>query len=83
MTYGEAVRDCRTDRGWSRAQMEIIITARFRAVNFRLSADGIKLIEYGRRDPRETTRKILGQLFPDLCTKVSHSESVEGVSVTA
>jgi len=63
--------------------MEIIITARFKAVKFTLTDDAIKLIEYGISDPRETTRKILEQLFPDLTTKLSQADSVQEVSARA
>lgn len=63
--------------------MEIIITARFKATKFTLTGDAIKLIEYGISDPRETTRRMLEQLFPELTTKLSQSESIESVSITA
>lgn len=80
MTFGEALREARTSRGWSRAQTEIIITARFKAFKFTLTDDAIKLIEYGISEPRETTRRILEQLFPELTTKISQTESIEAVS---
>ena len=65
MRYGEKLRECRVARGWSRGQLENVVLSRFQRGG--ITKDAVKAIELGVTVfPYDTTRKILGLVFPEL-----------------
>lgn len=67
MRYGEKLRECRVSKGWSRPHLESIIFNRFKDEKTGITCDTIKSIELGVSVfPRDTTRAILGRVFPEL-----------------
>ncbi len=67
MTFGEALREARVTRGWSRNRLVTAIRARLGDRTLTISQETIRDLEDGTNEsPRETTRAVLVRVLPEL-----------------
>lgn len=68
MTFGEALRDARASRGWSRSRLIIAIRARLADRTITISEETIRDLEEGvAKCPQDKTWGPLVRVLPELC----------------
>jgi hypothetical protein len=71
MTFGEALRQAREARGWSRFHLSLALKERFHYEGLTLSERAIKALERHEVEaPRRKTRRMLLAIFPELSQTV-------------
>jgi len=67
MTFGEALREARANRGWSRSRLVIAIRVRLADKSLTISEETIKDLEtIVDRKPRDTTWRVLVRVMPEI-----------------
>lgn len=88
MSFGEALRAAREERGWSRERLIIAIRARAKDPSLTITAKTIICLEIGQsKQPRATTLSLIGRVFPEIAEafngKKRHAEAPEALPVAS
>jgi transcriptional regulator with XRE-family HTH domain len=67
LTFGEALREAREARGWSRFRLTVAVRDAFRAERVTITEQSLKLLELGRtKAPRRITIRLLTRVLPEI-----------------